>query len=73
MAWRIFVVFLMWMLPCLLLEHMLFLGTEKFPAETEYEDYLNNHGGGSNAYTDVEATNYHFEVQSPFLEGIFLR
>jgi len=50
-------------------EHMLFLGTEKYPSESEYEDYLNSHGGYSNAYTDTEATNYYFEVQSQFLEG----
>jgi len=43
-------------------EHMLFLGTEKYPKEEEYEDYLGRNGGMSNAYTDMEDTNYYFNV-----------
>mmetsp|Transcript_32998 Transcript_32998/g.49849 ORF Transcript_32998/g.49849 Transcript_32998/m.49849 type:complete len:1160 (+) Transcript_32998:129-3608(+) len=43
-------------------EHMLFLGTEKYPLEQEYESFLNQHGGSSNAYTDMEDTNYYFSV-----------
>mmetsp|Transcript_34158 Transcript_34158/g.71910 ORF Transcript_34158/g.71910 Transcript_34158/m.71910 type:complete len:1204 (-) Transcript_34158:110-3721(-) len=43
-------------------EHMLFLGTEKYPKEEEYEDYLGKFGGMSNAYTDMEDTNYYFNV-----------
>ncbi|KAJ1627491.1 Metalloenzyme, LuxS/M16 peptidase-like protein, partial [Pavlovales sp. CCMP2436] len=33
------------------LEHMLFLGTEKFPKEGEYHEFLSAHGGAHNAYT----------------------
>jgi len=43
-------------------EHMLFLGTQKYPSEEEYESFLNQHGGSSNAYTDMEDTNYYFSV-----------
>ena len=43
-------------------EHMLFLGTEKYPNENEYSEYLSKHGGYSNAFTDKENTDYHFEV-----------
>lgn len=43
-------------------EHMLFLGTEKYPAENDYEDFLGKNGGMSNAYTDMEDTNYYFNV-----------
>jgi len=43
-------------------EHMLFLGTAKYPSEDEYENYLNQFGGYSNAYTDMEDTNYYFSV-----------
>jgi len=43
-------------------EHMLFLGTEKYPSEQDYESFLNQHGGSSNAYTDMEDTNYYFSV-----------
>lgn len=35
-------------------EHCLFLGTSKYPTENEYEEFLNKHGGYSNAYTDME-------------------
>ena len=35
------------------LEHMLFLGTEKYPIENAYSQFLNAHGGGSNAYTGI--------------------
>ena len=35
-------------------EHMLFLGTERYPGEDEYEAYLAKNGGSSNAYTDME-------------------
>jgi insulysin len=48
---------------------MLFLGTEKFPDENEYNQYLNKHGGSSNAYTDMESTNYYFDCSSDQLEG----
>lgn len=33
------------------LEHMLFLGTEKYPSESAYADFIESHGGFSNAYT----------------------
>ena len=38
-------------------EHMLFLGTEKYPDEASYKVYLDRHGGSSNAYTAAENTN----------------
>lgn len=46
------------------LEHLLFMGTEKYPDEAEYSAYLSDHGGSSNAYTDAELTNYYFDVNS---------
>ena len=52
-----------------LLEHMLFLGTKKYPNENDYSAFLNTHGGGSNAYTDLEHTNYFFHVDSSAFEG----
>mmetsp|Transcript_19053 Transcript_19053/g.53095 ORF Transcript_19053/g.53095 Transcript_19053/m.53095 type:complete len:1203 (+) Transcript_19053:242-3850(+) len=45
-------------------EHMLFLGTQKYPGEDEYEGFLSKHGGFCNAYTDMEDTNYYFSVTS---------
>jgi secreted Zn-dependent insulinase-like peptidase len=50
------------------LEHMLFMGTEKYPDENEYSSYLSEHGGMSNAYTSTENTNYYFDVSHPYLE-----
>ncbi len=49
-------------------EHMLFLGTEKYRTEGEYSQYLTQHGGYDNAYTSSENTNYHFNIQSDYLE-----
>jgi insulysin len=43
-------------------EHLLFLGTQKYPDEDEYESYLQRYGGHSNAYTDMEDTNYYFSI-----------
>ena len=43
-------------------EHMLFLGTTKYPSPNDYDGYLSTHGGASNAYTDMEDTNYYFSV-----------
>ncbi|MBI3271274.1 MAG: insulinase family protein [Planctomycetes bacterium] len=51
------------------LEHMLFLGTHKYPEPGAYTDYLTAHDGRYNAYTGFELTNFHFEVKSEALEG----
>lgn len=51
------------------LEHMLFLGTEKYPSAEEYGNYLKSNGGYSNAYTAGDHTNYHFEVYPFAFEG----
>ena len=46
------------------LEHMLFMGTEKFPDEEAYSQHCSNFSGYDNAYTGLEMTNYHFEVSN---------
>ena len=51
------------------LEHMLFLGTEKYPDVEDYKTYLSNNGGYSNAYTAEDHTNYLFEVIHEAYEG----
>ena len=51
------------------LEHMLFLGTEKYPNESEYMDYLSKNSGSFNAYTGLMETNYFFEVANHAFEG----
>ncbi|OQV24525.1 Insulin-degrading enzyme [Hypsibius exemplaris] len=50
------------------LEHMLFMGTEKYPEENAFEKYVSEHGGQYNAYTCEEHTNYHFDVAADYLE-----
>ena len=44
------------------LEHLLFLGSKKYPAENAYDGFLAKRGGSSNAHTDVEHTSYYFDV-----------
>lgn len=51
------------------LEHMLFMGSSKYPSENAYDDYLDHHGGESNASTDLEMTNFVFDVNVEHLEG----
>jgi len=51
------------------LEHMLFLGTEKYPDVDDYSAYLRSNGGYSNAYTAEDHTNYHYEVYHDAFEG----
>lgn len=50
-------------------EHLLFMGSEKFPDENEYSSYLSKHGGSSNAYTGLQNTNYYFNVNNANLYG----
>uniref|UniRef100_A0A668VIZ8 Insulin-degrading enzyme n=1 Tax=Oreochromis aureus TaxID=47969 RepID=A0A668VIZ8_OREAU len=50
-------------------EHMLFLGTEKYPKENEYSQFLSEHAGFSNAFTSREHTNYYFDVSHEHLKG----
>ena len=49
------------------LEHMLFLGTDKYP-EADYDIWLGKNAGYSNAYTDQMLTNYFFESSNEALE-----
>ena len=50
------------------LEHMLFLGTEKYPEAGSYQAYINRHGGSHNAYTSFDNTNYFFDINADSLE-----
>ncbi len=51
------------------LEHMLFLGTDKYPEAGDYQQYIAEHGGSHNAYTSFEHTNYFFDIQAQYLTG----
>jgi len=53
------------------LEHMLFLGSEKYPVINEYSKFMSQNGGYTNAYTAQDKTVYGFEVNdSAFGEAL---
>lgn len=45
-------------------EHMLFMGTAKYPDEHEYQDFMTENGGLVNAYTAGDQTVYIFQVNN---------
>ncbi len=47
-------------------EHMLFLGTKKYPEESGYHQYIKQHGGERNAYTTSDSTNYIFSINNDY-------
>ncbi len=44
------------------LEHMLFLGTEKYPDGSEYQKFISQYGGSNNAWTATEHTCFFFDI-----------
>uniref|UniRef100_A0A8C1A8G3 Nardilysin b (N-arginine dibasic convertase) n=1 Tax=Cyprinus carpio carpio TaxID=630221 RepID=A0A8C1A8G3_CYPCA len=48
------------------LEHMVFMGSEKYPAENGFDAFLKRHGGSDNASTDCERTIFKFDVQRKY-------
>ena len=44
------------------LEHMLFMGSKKYPDENHFSKRVNEYGGYSNAYTTVNNTTYFFNT-----------
>lgn len=45
------------------LEHMLFLGTKKYPDVADYGNFISTNGGANNAYTTTDHTNYQFDIR----------
>ncbi|SPO02733.1 related to insulysin precursor (metalloendopeptidase) [Cephalotrichum gorgonifer] len=45
-------------------EHLLFMGTKKYPGENDYSQYLSANSGHSNAYTAATSTNYYFDLSA---------
>ncbi|KAG5520158.1 hypothetical protein PMAC_001235 [Pneumocystis sp. 'macacae'] len=43
-------------------EHLLFMGTKKYPKEDGFASFLSSNSGYYNAYTSTENTNYFFEI-----------
>ena len=53
------------------LEHMLFIGTGKYPEVDSFQQYITANGGSSNAYTALDHTNYFFDIKNSGLsEGL---
>jgi insulysin len=50
------------------LEHMLFLGTAKYPKESEYDRFIKDHGGLNNAFTSNDFTSYLFSINNDAFE-----
>ena len=50
------------------LEHMLFMGTEKYPEVDGYSDFIKKNGGMDNAFTAGTRTTYYFDIKPGALE-----
>lgn len=50
------------------LEHMLFLGTEKYPEPNSFQKFVDENAGVWNAYTAVNHTNYFFQLNAEKLD-----
>lgn len=48
---------------------MIFMGSEKYPSENEFDQYMQKSGGFDNADTDLEETSFYFETREEFLDG----
>ncbi|CAF0765571.1 unnamed protein product [Adineta steineri] len=49
------------------LEHMLFMGSSKYPGENEYSKLIEGNGGYKNAFTSGDHTNYRFDINPNLL------
>ena len=45
-------------------EHMLFLGSEKYPDEKAYSEFMSKNGGSKNAATGEDYTYYFFDIKN---------
>ncbi|XP_045503200.1 nardilysin-like [Colias croceus] len=48
-------------------EHMVFMGSEKYPKENEFDSFIKKKGGSDNASTDCEVTTFYFEISEKHL------
>ncbi|KAI9504838.1 Metalloenzyme, LuxS/M16 peptidase-like protein [Coemansia spiralis] len=51
------------------LEHMLFMGSDKYPNENDYASYISNHSGNYNAATAKDITYYYFSIDNNAFES----
>lgn len=53
------------------LEHMLFMGSSKYPDPSYYSDFISQKGGELNAWTDLHSTCYYHSIGSEyFIESL---
>lgn len=50
------------------LEHMIFMGSQKYPEENAFDAFVTKSGGFSNAHTENEETCFYFEVEEQYLD-----
>ncbi|XP_053103631.1 nardilysin-like isoform X2 [Hemicordylus capensis] len=50
------------------LEHMVFMGSQKYPDENGFDTFLKKHGGADNASTDTEKTIFQFDIQKKYFK-----
>lgn len=50
------------------LEHMLFMGSDKYPGGTYFHNKVYECGGTTNAFTDDNSTHYYFSTPNRFIE-----
>ena len=48
-------------------EHLLFMGSSKYPGENDYESFVSRHGGSDNAFTEWEHTTYSLTIPQEYL------
>lgn len=51
------------------LEHMVFMGSEKYPGENDFMQYIESEGGSTNAFTSYENTVYFFKINENAFVG----
>ena len=49
-------------------EHLLFMGTKKYPDENEYDDFITKNSGYTNAFTSENSTIFYFDVANDVIE-----
>ena len=50
------------------LEHMVFLGSERYPEPYQFEKFVEENSGDFNAYTGDVETNYYYKISSKQLQ-----
>ncbi|XP_070138867.1 nardilysin [Drosophila bipectinata] len=49
-------------------EHMIFMGSKKYPAENQFDAFVSKSGGFSNAHTENEETCFYYEIDEAHLD-----